>query len=119
MSCKFYAVEWAYGRATDARTGGRLGRYYSFNSVADRQAWIDDSRAEFTSQGGWRDAIKASDPELRSVIRRDQRDHCEPEIEDLGDYVADLKSLRLALRQQRVEQEMAAEEGLKAHPPAW
>lgn len=66
--CKYYAVEWNCGRAVCANTGGRYGAsYFSFFSEAARDEWADGG-GEFTSSEGWRDALPASDPELRMFI---------------------------------------------------
>lgn len=65
---KHYAIEWTYGRATD-REGDRIGKYYWFSSTKDRQIWLD-AGPEYTSAPGYREAIAASDGEIRATNRR-------------------------------------------------
>lgn len=72
-SRRFYAIQWTYGRATNSRTGKRIGGYHSFDSLADRQAWIDDAQTAYTTQGGYRETIASSDAELRAIIRADAK----------------------------------------------
>ena len=66
---KFYAVEYANGVAISAETGKRyLATYHSFPSATERDEWIEWG-GDFRSSSGWREAVKASDSELRAEIR--------------------------------------------------
>ena len=64
----YYAIEWTYGRASDEH-GERAGIYYAFGSCAQRDAWVDDG-PPYVTQAGSREAIPASDPELRRIRSR-------------------------------------------------
>jgi len=65
---KYYAMEWGMGRAACATTGNRYGvSYRAFPSSAERDAWCEDG-GDFTTSAGWREAVRASDPELRRTL---------------------------------------------------
>lgn len=65
----YYAISWTHGRIwTDA--GHRIGEYRRFANRADRDAWVEDG-ASLTTDRDHREAIPASDAEIRR-IRREQ-----------------------------------------------
>lgn len=68
---RFYAIEWIYGRAVDARTGDRLASYHSFLSASERDAWVEGSKTDYVGNAGYRESIPASDAELRRLQRRE------------------------------------------------
>ena len=61
---RHWAIEWTHGRTCD-EGGRRSGTYKHFPNKAARDAWVDASRAEFSTSPGWRDPLPASDPEVR------------------------------------------------------
>ena len=78
-----YAIDWTYGRATDSRTGNRCGRYYKFDTAAQRNAWVAARPTEYTTERGFREAIQSSDSELRKMLRKDSSDqYSEPKVVD-------------------------------------
>lgn len=66
---KFYAVKWTYGRAVDSN-GNRCGTYFVFGSKTERDEWCDAGPA-YTGEAGYREPVKASDSELRKILRYD------------------------------------------------
>ncbi|MDV6030367.1 MAG: hypothetical protein F9B45_09725 [Phycisphaera sp. RhM] len=68
---RFYAIAWTYGRCCD-NAGDRIGLYHRFATEAERDAWCDQGAAS-VSDAGAREAIPSDDPELRRVLREEQR----------------------------------------------
>lgn len=65
---KYYAINYPCAFAVSANTGDRYGDYHSFDSIAERDAWIDEG-GDFRSDRNYRERIAAKDPELRRVLR--------------------------------------------------
>ena len=59
----FYAIQWDYGRMTE--NGRRSGDYKHFATKAQRDEWVDECDEIPTSNPGFREAIPASDSEIR------------------------------------------------------
>lgn len=68
-SKRYYALQWHH-YAVDGNTGKRCAAYYSFPSAAARNAWVEDGAPYLGS--GSREALPASDAELRAELRRDE-----------------------------------------------
>jgi hypothetical protein len=66
---RYYAMQWHH-YAVDGNTGKRCAAYYSFPSRAIRDAWVEDGAPYLGS--GSREALPASDSELRAELRRDK-----------------------------------------------
>jgi hypothetical protein len=67
----FYAIQWRYGVAVNS-DGSRCGTYYAFASRECRDAWVAARKTEYVTQRGYREPILGSDPEIRSMLRKDR-----------------------------------------------
>lgn len=63
----YYAIAWSYGRACDDQ-GNRIGQYYAFDRRAERDRFVS-SGSDYVTEPGAREAIPASDPEIRKARR--------------------------------------------------
>ena len=70
---RHYAMEW-WMNAVHAHSGVRYAAYYSFPSAAARDAWVENGAPYRGS--GFREALPASDTELRAALRRDDIQGC-------------------------------------------
>lgn len=68
---RYYALQWHH-YAVDGNSGKRCAAYYSFNSASARDAWVEDGAPYLGS--GYREALPASDSELRAALRRDHNE---------------------------------------------
>jgi hypothetical protein len=66
---RYYALQWHH-YAVDGNTSKRCAAYYSFSTRAARDAWVEDGAPYLGS--GSREALPASDSELRAELRRDE-----------------------------------------------
>lgn len=66
----FFAITYPCGLAMHADSGQRYGTYNSFPSRDSRDSWVDGG-AGYQNAKDWREAIQASDPELRALRRRE------------------------------------------------
>lgn len=111
----YYAIQWTYGRAGDGRTGKRCGAYYGFRARADRDAWVQDRRTEYTTRAGYREPIRSDDAELRADLRADRRDAAlalPPQgVTEIVDYVANCEADRVASAEQ--DEALRAEAGVE------
>jgi hypothetical protein len=79
---RYYAMQWHH-YAVDGNTGKRCAAYYSFPRRATRDAWVEDGAPYLGS--GSREALPASDSELRAELRRDRAEgHCGLRVEHMG-----------------------------------
>ncbi len=67
---RYYGIQHTYGANVIDGDGDRIGNYHAFARKTERDEWVEEGNPYFT-QGGARDAIPASDPELRRLLRRD------------------------------------------------
>ena len=65
---RYYALQWHH-YAVDGNSGKRCAAYYSFDSASARDAWVEDGAPYLGS--GSREALPASDSELRAMLRID------------------------------------------------
>jgi len=66
---RYYALQWHH-YAVDGNTGRRCAAYYAFDSASKRDAWVEDGAPYLGS--GSREALSASDSELRAMLYRDR-----------------------------------------------
>ena len=79
---RYYAMQWHH-YAVDGNTGKRCAAYCSFPSRATRDAWVEDGAPYLGS--GSREALPASDSELRAELRRDKAEgYYGPRVEYMG-----------------------------------
>ena len=64
MNRKHYAIQWRLD-AVDANTGRRCASYYWFATRFERDEWV--SEGALYRGAGYREVLKASDPELRRI----------------------------------------------------
>lgn len=83
MTTYYYAMEWAYGPATDTYNGKPIGWYYRFTSRAARGAWIADGNPDATARGA-RSALRANDY-TRQRAAEDERERDELAAEMAAD----------------------------------
>ena len=68
---KYYAINYPAGYVVN-NEGDRHGRYHAFASKSDRAAWVSEG-GDFQTSSNFREVIKTSDLELRSLLRRAER----------------------------------------------
>ncbi len=64
----YYAINYWNGIAVN-QDGDRYGKYFSFSSKTARDTWVGEG-ADFQGSSGYWEPIKASDTELRSMLRK-------------------------------------------------
>lgn len=67
----FYAINYPAGSSISF-DGSRFGKYVAFQSKSSRDEWVNEG-GDFQSSPDYREAIKASDPELRTLLRHADR----------------------------------------------
>jgi hypothetical protein len=82
-----YAINYPCGVACHANTGKRYGTYYRFASKTTRDKWVERGNP-LRTQRGYREAIPASDSELRALIRIAQDPYAFDEIMDGDQEIA-------------------------------
>ena len=67
----FYAIQYPAGLSVSSN-GSRYGKYVAFQSKSARDEWLGEG-GDFQTSPDYREAINASDPELRSLLRQAAR----------------------------------------------
>jgi hypothetical protein len=77
---RYYAMSWTHGRGTTTTTGMsgsgevvRAANYRSFATRAKRDAWVKGG-ASYRTERDYREALPASDSELRRCLAQDAED---------------------------------------------
>ena len=74
----YYAARYPYGaNAISATTGQVIVDIYRFPTPGDRDAWVERRDTDLSTNGGYREALTTSEPEVRRALR----------LERSGDYV--------------------------------
>lgn len=71
MTKSYYAMSWIYGEGMHTESGRRAAAYCQFSSRAERDEWVANG-PPYRSAGGYRDAVSASDPDVRRTSARDR-----------------------------------------------
>ena len=69
MTKHYYCVSYGMGLAVCANTGDRYAAaYHSFDSSAERDEYVEEG-GDFRTSNDWREAVPASDRELKSELK--------------------------------------------------
>lgn len=69
----WYAISHRYGAHACDNRGNHIGDVVAFSSKAKRDFWVAESPTDYQTEAGYREALKANDPQDLEAIRRWQR----------------------------------------------